>query len=158
MSEIKIYLELDDDIQQFVESNVNIADVLQTENIDAEVTYGVGNYLSEEGARTKDVVTIILASSALLVSIAFAISQLLNTYYNKPILIEFYEIHELKDSNGNLLRDEDGKPQLIKVKKYQLIEPREQSAIQNLEFQFSLRDGIVIKFNSKVTDKETDPN
>ncbi|MCL2923493.1 MAG: hypothetical protein MGF17_02390, partial [Trichodesmium sp. MAG_R04] len=63
MTTTNIYLELDSDILEFIESNVDISEILQSENIDAEVTYGVGPYLSEEGARTKNIVTKIIASS-----------------------------------------------------------------------------------------------
>ncbi|NJM72212.1 MAG: hypothetical protein HC862_19670 [Scytonema sp. RU_4_4] len=156
MTTTKIYLELDDDILHFVESNVDISDILQSENIDAEVRYGVEPYLSDEGARTKDIVTIILASSAVLATISFVISQVLNAYYKKPYFVEFYEIHELKDASGNFLLDKEGKPQYEKIKKYQMIQPTKESTIQNFEFQFSLVNGIVIKFNSKTTNLEKD--
>ncbi|AFZ61344.1 hypothetical protein H6G54_02735 [Anabaena cylindrica FACHB-243] len=152
MTTTKIYLELDDDILQFVKSNVDISDILQTENIDAEVRYGIEPYLSEEGARTKDIVTIILASSAALATISFVISQVLNTYYRKPYFVEYYEIHELKDAKGNFVLDKEGNPQYEKIKKYQIIEPKKESTIQNFEFQFSFINGVVIKFSSDVKD------
>jgi len=154
MTTTKIYLELDDDILQFVESNIDISDVLKTENIDAEVTYGVEPYLSEEGARTKDIVSIIVASSAALATISFVISQVLNAYYRKPYFVEFYEIHELKDASGNFVLDQEGKPQYEKIKKHQIIEPKKESTIQHFEFQFSFLNGVVIKFSSQVKDIE----
>ena len=46
MTTTNIYLELDSDILELIESNVDISEILRSENIDAEVTYGVGPYLS----------------------------------------------------------------------------------------------------------------
>ena len=154
MTTTNIYLELDSDILEFIESNVDISEILQSENIDAEVTYGVGPYLSEAGARTKNIVTKIIVSSVALATISFAISQVLNDYYRKPYFVEYYEIHELKDADGNFVLDKEGKPQYEKIKKYHIAEPKKESTTQNFEFQLSPTNGIVLKFGSKVKDTE----
>jgi hypothetical protein len=81
MSDTKIYLDLSKEIQQLLADNkMSIADILQNENIEvSDIIEGVMPQESEEGARTKDVVPIILASSAAVAVIGFTISNLLNT-------------------------------------------------------------------------------
>jgi hypothetical protein len=81
MSDTKIYLDLSEEIQQLLADNeTSIADILQDENIEvSDITAGVMPQESEEGARTREVVTIILASSAAVAVIGFTISNVLNT-------------------------------------------------------------------------------
>jgi hypothetical protein len=68
MSETKIYLDLSEDIQRLLADNeITIEPILQQENIEVDhVTEGVIPDESEEGGRTKDLVTLIFASSALI--------------------------------------------------------------------------------------------
>jgi hypothetical protein len=80
MSDTKIYLDLSTEIQELLADNeISIADILQQENIDvSDVTEGVMPQKSEDGTRTKDLVPIILAGSAAVTAIAYAISKILN--------------------------------------------------------------------------------
>ncbi len=80
MSDTKIYLDLSTEIQELLADNeISIADILQQENIEVtDVTEGVMPQKSEDGARTKDLVPIILAGSAAVTAIAYAISKILN--------------------------------------------------------------------------------
>jgi hypothetical protein len=80
MSETKIYLDLSTEIQELLADNeISIADILQQENIEVtDVTEGVMPDESEDGARSKDLVPIIVASAALAPEIGFLISQTLN--------------------------------------------------------------------------------
>lgn len=146
MSKTKIYLELAKEIEELMADNeISIEEILEREHIEAEVTSGVVPYQSEEGARTKDIVTIILASSAAVAAIGFAFSQVLHEVSNKPHLIEFYENEELRDADGKILIDGDGKPQLKPVKKYEFVESQR---TRDIEFSFGLKNGIVIKMKS----------
>jgi hypothetical protein len=83
MSDTKnIYLDLSEDIQRLLADNeITIEQILQQENIEVEnVTEGViPDEFEEKGVRTKDLVPLILASSALIASIGFAISKVVNT-------------------------------------------------------------------------------
>ena len=85
MSDTKIYLDLSEEFQQLLADNeISIADILQQEQVEvSDVTEGVMPQESEEGARTKDLVPIILASSAAVAVIGFAISKVLNTLQQK---------------------------------------------------------------------------
>lgn len=112
MSETKIYLELDDDINRFfAENSTDIGEILRRENIDVKVGQEVKPYLSDEGVRGKDLVTVLVASSVAIVSIAAAISLILNAFYNRPHVVVIEKWEELRDADGNIILDEDGKPQ-----------------------------------------------
>ena len=155
MAQTKIYLELSDEFQQLLADNrISIEYILQNENIDAEVTYGIMPYPTEEGARTKELVTIILAASGAVVAISFAISKVLNMLYNKPHIVEISENKELRDKNGNILLDEEGKPLFKPVKRYELIEPRREERKDEFEFSFGLKNGIRIKVKSEEKEME----
>jgi hypothetical protein len=149
MNETKIYLELSDEVQQLLADNqITIEDILRTENIDAEVTYGVLPYQLEEGARTKKLVPIIIGVGIVVLPVSLAVSQVLSTINNKPHIVEIYDPQQLKDSKGNILLDKDGRPLYKLVKKYELIEPRTKKN-QELEIQVSLENGVVLKFKSE---------
>ena len=155
MAQTKIYLELSDEFQQLLADNrISIEYILQNENIDAEVTYGIMPYPAEEEARTKELVTIILAASGAVVAISFAISKVLNMLYNKPHIVEISENKELRDKNGNILLDEEGKPLFKPVKRYELIEPRREERKDEFEFGFGLKNGIRIKVKSEEKEME----
>lgn len=112
MSETKIYLELDDDINRFfAENHTDIGEILRRENIDVKVGQEVKPYLSDEGVRGKDLVTVLVASSVAIVSIAAAISLILNAFYNRPHVVVIEKWEELRDADGNIILDRDGEPQ-----------------------------------------------
>jgi len=72
MDRVKVYIELSDDLQAlFVENNIEIADVLRYEKIDAEVRYDTVPYQEETGERQKDVALVILASAAAILAVSF---------------------------------------------------------------------------------------
>ncbi len=147
MEETKIYLELSEEIEELLSENkISIEEILERENIEAEVNSGAAPYQTEEGARTKDVVTIILAGSAAVAAISFAISQVLHEIYNKPHFVEICENEEIRDAEGIVLLDKDGKPQLKPVKRYELLETQKK---RELEFNVGLKNGVVIKVKSE---------
>jgi hypothetical protein len=114
MPETKIYMEFDEMLQQVIADNqLTISDILRQDSIKAKVTNGMTPYEDEDGARSKELVTIILASSVLIGSISFAISRVLNEYYHRPIIEEYYENVELKDEKGNTISDKEWTEPLI---------------------------------------------
>ncbi|MCP4347575.1 MAG: hypothetical protein GY795_18885 [Desulfobacterales bacterium] len=103
---------------------------------------------SEEGSRTRDLVPIILAGSAAVLSVSMAISQILSTLYDKPHFVEYWAEEELRDANGKILLYKDGRPKTKFVKKHELIEPSK----KNKEKVMDISGGnIVIKFSAKET-------
>ena len=61
MPETKIYMEFDEKLQEVMADNqLTISDILRQDSIKAKVTNGMTPYEDEEGARPKELVTIIL--------------------------------------------------------------------------------------------------
>lgn len=150
MSTTKIFLELSSDVQGALADNgLSVEDVLEQNSIEATVTQGVLPAQLEEGARTKDVVTIILASSTAIAAIGFAISQVLNTIHNKPHVVEYYENIELRDADGQILKDKKNNPIFKVVKRQEILEPQKHERKMNFEASFDLTNGIVMKFGSQ---------
>lgn len=152
MTDTKIYVELSEELQGVLADNaLNIEDILNQANLDTEVTYGLAPYQKEDGSRSKDVVTIILATSVAVPAVAFAISHILKSLYQKPHFVEYYENIEMYDAKGKLLKDKDGRPIYKLVKRYELIEPQKQEQPASFEANFSWKNGLVLRFN---TDKK----
>jgi hypothetical protein len=148
-TQTQIYLELPPELQQLLSDNgLSVDEILRQQNIPAEVTYGVLPDELEAGTRSKDPAMIILASAAAALAVGLAISQVLHTLQRQPQLVEYYELVELKDAKGNILLDKKGKPQLKRVKKYELLEPRKEDSNQSLEIGLNPANGLVIKFGS----------
>ena len=149
MSNTKLYLDLSNDIQQSITKNkVNISDILERQGIDNKVSHEALPYMTKSGGRSKDLATVIIASGASLFLIGLAISQVLKTIYRKPHFVEYYELLEIRDENGNLLLDKWGNPQFKLSKKFELIEPREEDANQFMELNWNTENGLVLKFGS----------
>lgn len=151
MCEAKIYLEFDETLQQVMADNqLTISDILRQESIQASVISGLAPFQNENGARSKELVTIILASSVLIGSIGFVISRVLNEYYHRPIIERYYENVALRDESGNVLLDKEGN-QIFKIeKRREMIQPREMNGKHQFEANFNLETGLLIKFNSEV--------
>lgn len=125
MVENPIYLDLSDDVQQLLSDNrISIEDILRRENIAADISYAVMPFETEAGARSKDVVTVILASSAAALLISYAISKVLSEIAGMPHYVKISVPEEVRDANNNVLLDQDGKPIFKLVEKYKILEPR----------------------------------
>jgi len=145
----KIYLELDDELKRVLDDNeLNISDILQNGEIEAVVILGVAPYQSEDNARNKEPITIIIASSIAIISVALAISKVLNTLYNKPKVIKIYEPVELRDAKGNILMNKEGNPIFKKIEKYEILQPKFEER-QEIKATFDPKNGIVIQISSE---------
>ncbi len=149
----RIYCELTPELQQLLSENgLSIGEILHQENIESDVTYGVVPDMEDLGSRSKDPALIILASATLVLAIGAAISRVLSTLQRRPQLVEYFEFHELRDANGDVLRNESGMPRLKRVKKYEFIEPRKQDSTQTLEISSHPSNGLVMRFGA--TDRQ----
>ena len=153
MEQTKIYVELSDELQEVLNDNgISIKDILEQEGIEADVTYGVMPTQAEEGARSKDLVPIILASgvslSAVILASSVAISNVLSALYRKPYLVEYEELVSVLDPNGEVLRDKEGEPIRERVKRYKLVEPSAADYQQSLGID--LPNWFVLGFRSSV--------
>ncbi len=149
MNNIPIYIEFSPEIQiNIVENKIKITDHLIINNQDLQTEYRTKPYEEENGARGKDLVLTIFASSALILSVGMAISKVLRAVYRKPFLIEYYDVIEAVDNNGKTLKDKKGNPIIRTVKRYELLEPRPDLDKANAEFSWSVSKGVVIKYGS----------
>jgi hypothetical protein len=147
-TETKIYLEFDDEVQKILaDNNLRIEDILKEEGIEASVAFGNSPY-QEDGARTKDLVTIILASSVLVPSIAYSISKVLNVLSSWPCIVKYYDYEEIRDAKGDVLLDKEGKPIFKKVMKHEILQPKKSQMDQfNANFDFTKGPGM--RFSSE---------
>ena len=144
-----IYLEIPSELQQLLNDNgLSVGEILREKNVNAEVTYGVMPDELATDVRSKEPVMIVLATAALVLTVGSAISQVLHTLQRRPQLVEYYELVERRDNNGNMLLDNEGKPQLERLKKYELLEPRAEDGRRSLEISLNPANGFVIKFDS----------
>jgi hypothetical protein len=146
----KIYLDLSDDIRfLFEENQISLEEVLTNSGIDHKLTYESPFSLEEDNGRTKNLVVVIVAASTAVLAISFALSEIISTLQRKPHVIEIHNIEEIRDSEGNIVKDVQGRPLLKAVKKYELLEPRREDKIKEFEIHFNIKDGIVIKVRSE---------
>ena len=149
MPETKIYIEISKEFQQLlVENSLTLEDIIQQQGIDANLQYDTLPDNDEYGSRTRDLVPVILAGSAAVLAVSTAISQLLNTLYAKPYFVEYWAEEELRNGDGDILLDKDGKPQTKFVKKHEIIEPSKSQTAKTLDIA---APRIKFKFNTKST-------
>lgn len=149
----KIYFDLSNEILGILNDNgLTIEQLLENEGLEVQVSHGVfPSYEGEPASTTKaavEIATILVASSGLIVSVAYALSKTLNTIYNKPHLVSFYENEELRDASGNVIFGKDGNPIYKINKKYKILESKEDFRNEKIEFKSGFKDGIVLKFES----------
>jgi hypothetical protein len=149
ISEAAIYLELDSETRKVLADNdLSIEDLLEKNEIEARVIFGILPFY-ENGARSKDLVPIILASSIAIASIGYAISNVLNSLSNMSHFVQYYENVELRDPKGNVLFNKEGKPLFKQVLKNEIHQPRT-SQEEQYQANFDLTNGLIVKFNSKI--------
>lgn len=146
----KIYIEFSSDLQWLLEENqLSIQDLLAHAGIDQQVTYEARPYQVEEGARTKELVSVILVSAAAFVlATGYALSQVISTLQRKPSLVEIEQLEEVRDAQGSVLIDTQGQPVLKTVKTVELLEPRKENREREFELHFDPKKDFVIKVRS----------
>jgi hypothetical protein len=146
----KIYLDLSEDIRfLFEENQISLEEELTNSGIDHKLTHESPSYMEEDSGRTKDLVVVIVAASTAVLAISFAVSEIIGTLQRKPHVIEIHSIEEIKDSEGNIVRDAQGCPLFKTVKRYELLQPRREDKAKEFELHFGLKEGLVIKVRSE---------
>lgn len=149
-TQTRIFIEVEPELQQLLNDNrLSIEEILRQHNIPADIGYGeFPDGAGETSTRTKDPALIIFTSAILVLAVGSAISQVLRTLQRRPQLVEWYELVELRDANGNLLLDKKGAPKYKRVKRFELLEPRAEDTNRALQTSLNSEGEIVIKFSS----------
>ena len=79
----------------------------------------------------------------------FSISRLIYTVHEKPVYVFFHAPVEIRDTDGNVVRDAQGKPCVKLVKRFEILEPNSAKYDKTLELSFGLDKGIVVKFSAQ---------
>ncbi len=149
MDDAPVYIEMDEEIEDLLAAGgMSLQEILNSEGIDARVEYGAPPYREEEGAATRDVAAIIFASAAAVYLIGKTITGILKTTHQKPVYDVYYELKPLTDEKGEIIRDEKGKPMLVKQKTHWVYDPGAGSGEETSEVSAGLK-GLVMKFTSK---------
>lgn len=141
-----IYVEIDDRINHvLIENNMDVSSILKTTDIDIPIKYKAcpAGYMSTD-SRTKDIMTaleiapeIILSLGITIKLIASAISEVLETLYRKPYLVEFFREDEVI---------ENGKTKRTYINSPMLLEPQQMEKEKSTEIE--IPDLGIIKFSS----------
>lgn len=143
MTKVKIYVDISPDgLYTLQQNKVRIEHLLEAEGIECDVEEGFVRYESQEGFRSKDIVPIIIASSAAIASIGFAISKIIATLNNKKQVIILEGLEEIRDKDNNPIYDKEGKPVFKTVKRIEVVDSSPNPSIEyfiKLFKVFSLR-------------------
>jgi hypothetical protein len=149
MSKSKIYLELSPEVEQILADNsIDIEKILEQEQIEFEKAPKEQiPYQKEKGAQTKEIVTVILASSAAAAAIGFAIKQAISALNNRPIVVKAYDAVNAVNP--------DGTSETKLIENLKLLEPRAKDSKTTIELNFKLL-GVIFKFSTE--QKEINPS
>lgn len=148
MDKIKIYIEFSEEIQKLIQDNsINISAVFRDEKVEADISHEYAPYYNEYSERSKDLVLVILASSAAILSVGTALSQIIRSVYRKPYIVQYSDLEEIRNADGNVLIDKDGYPILKPVMRYELIEPIAEQNRAQIEIKGDSK-GIVVRYAS----------
>lgn len=148
MNKTKIYIEFSDEIKQLIQDNaINFSAIFHDENIEVDISHDYPPYANQNNERSKDLVLVILASSAAVLSVGAAVSQIIRSVYRKPYMVQYSELEEIRDANGNVIIDKDGYPILKPTTRYELLEPNAEQNKSQIEFKGN-SDGIILKYSS----------
>lgn len=147
MKTAQIFLSLSPEATGILEQNqISVQNVLEQQHLGVTVRTGIVNYESNTGERTKDVGTIIMASTALIATIGYVIATVITALGNKPQIVEIESLEELRDKDGNVVLDKEGNPVFKTVKKVEIVDP----AKSNLtDFSFEAFKVFKIKITTK---------
>lgn len=157
MKKAKIYLEFSKEVEEALLENGGVGtcvkEALEGAKIDeAEIMEDEAGYQNEFGVRDKDIVTIILVSTAALAGASISISHLISSIRGLPTFVVYNELEPIVDNKGKILCDSEGKPIMRKIKKFIKKDPQKNAVEKSFEVGFSLENGLVIKFTNSEKD------
>jgi len=137
MSEkVKIILDITGDAQILIqENNIDLEQFLLTQGYDVNMEFGELYLESEDGARSKAIVTTLIASAASVLAIAQAISKVLSALTNRKHYELIEDWIELRDKDNNIVFDINDKPYFKKVSRIEIIDlTRKESSNTVIDF------------------------
>lgn len=146
MLNLTVYLDFSPEIENLFQSQaLEIESIIKEANLTINLRYGPLQFQNEKN-RSKDIVPIIIASSAGLAALVLSLSRLLDSYFNRPHFFEWDELEEIRE-NDRLIRDASGNP-VWKIKRKHVVITTEQLKDEHsMEFGAGIK-GIVLKVKS----------
>lgn len=148
-NELTTYIEMSPELVNLLQQkNISFDNIVFQSNQDVDLFFQPLNFFNDE-ARSKDIVPVIVASSAALSAVFLCLSNLLTTYFNRPHFYEWDELEEIYDSGGRILKDDAGNP-IWKIKRHhKVIYPEQLKKIHSLEFNSGIVGMVLRIFSSE---------
>ena len=106
MSEVTAYLELPQEFNQYLKNrNQTLEQFAASRELDVKISTAV-HPAPDEGAKTREPVTVIIASATAIFALSTAITKVIKTINNKPRYD--YKLDPLLDAEGNPVKDAKG--------------------------------------------------
>lgn len=147
MNEIYVYLDISEEL--LPTNPINLEDIIRENNSKAILKYESNPFENGRKERSKDIVPVILAASASVYAIVYAISRLVDTLTHKPHIIEYEELEELREK-GKIVYNKEGNPIWKQTKKYTILEPKQLKERTEMDIQVGVK-GVVFRIK---TDKK----
>lgn len=110
--ETRIYLELDEELQQaMLQNDLSVDRILREAGLDARIEYAAPPVDDAgETSKTRDPATVIVAGAVLVYAIGAAIAKVLNTINQRRVIVWQDEMEELREDGKVLVDKKTGKP------------------------------------------------
>ena len=128
-TEIRVVLAPDVE-QLLVENEIDVVDLLRRDGVDVE--RGTGTRLGTSQSGEKEPVTVLLATSALVVALTPLLSRALASLSRKRVLVEERIPVAVTDAHGNAVRDSSGAPVIEWVDRKRFAESEANETDQSL--------------------------
>jgi hypothetical protein len=139
---VPIYILLSPEIREFLADNqTSLAELLHEEGVEVEAQIAA-NPVHQEGGSTKDPVSILVASAAVLAALTPLVSRVLDRFSRKPTVVEEQVLLPVLDGSGAPVTDKDGQPYTywaLRPKVLKDEKPKPMGSIIELQGPFGLK-------------------
>jgi hypothetical protein len=109
------------------DSEVSWSEVLRLANLNVQETK-LADPVPSLDSRTKEPVTVLLASAGIVMALAPALSRVLHEIFRRPVKVTERVLLPVEDSSGSVVRDNHGNPTFQWVDRTRLLTPEQSSA------------------------------
>jgi hypothetical protein len=107
---VPVYVLTTPEVRAFLADNeTSLAELLRREGVEVEEEAGANPVRREEGS-TKEPVTILLASAAVIATLTPVVTRVLQRFSRKPVVAEEQVLLPVLDGSGAPVKDKDGEP------------------------------------------------